>query len=80
MKIKLIFFAQLRDFFGAEREMEVENHATIQEAVSSILGGPNAEKAHALPLRFAVNERFEDEDRSLEDGDVLAVMTPMAGG
>ena len=81
MRIKIIFFAQLRDLFGSDaKEIKVEDGTTIEKVVSSILGEPNAEKARALPLRFAVNECFEDENRNLEDGDVLAVMTPMAGG
>ena len=81
MKIKVIFFAQLRDLFGSgAKEIEVEHGTTIEKVVSSILSRSNAEKARTLPLRFAVNECFENEDRSLEDGDVLAIMTPMAGG
>jgi len=80
MRIKIIFFAQLRDFFGAEREMEVANHATIKEVVSSVFDEPHAENARGFPLRFAVNECFEQQDKRLKDGDVLALMTPMAGG
>ena len=81
MKIKLIFFAQLRDLFESDsKEIEVEDGMTVKKAVSSTLSGPGAEKVRALPLRFAVNECFEDENRILHDGDVLAVMAPMAGG
>ncbi len=80
MKIKLIFFAQLRDLFGAEREMEITNNATIEEVISSVFNEPHAEGARGLPLRFAVNECFEQENKRLKDGDVLALMTPVAGG
>ncbi len=81
MRIKIIFFAQLRDLFESDaKEIEIEDGATIKMAVSSTLSGPGAEKVRALPLRFAVNECFEEGDRILHDGDVLAVMTPMAGG
>ena len=60
MRIKIIFFAQLRDLFGSDsKEIDVEDGATIIEVVSSILSESNAEKARALPLRFAVNECFE---------------------
>lgn len=81
MRIRIIFFAQLRDLFGSgAKGIDVEEGATIKTVVSSILSEPNAGKARALPLRFAVNECFEDENRNLKDGDVLAVMTPMGGG
>lgn len=81
MKVKIIFFAQLRDLFGSDtKEIETEEGATIGKVVSLLLSEPKAEKARALPLRFAVNECFEEGDRNLKDGDVLAVMTPMAGG
>jgi sulfur-carrier protein len=37
----------------------------------------------ALPLRavrFARNEEFVDEGQALDDGDVVAVIPPVAGG
>lgn len=94
VRIKIIFFAQLRDLFESDaKEIEIEDGATIKNAASSLLdkrgqrpffrGDENDKKGAVpfyLPLRFAVNECFEEGDRVLHDGDVLAVMTPMAGG
>lgn len=77
MKVKILFFAQLKDVFHTgERTVEIaDSGITVCELVGRLEGLPKA-----LPLRYAVNESFVDEDVSLRDGDVLALLPPVAGG
>lgn len=77
MIIKVLFFAHLREVFGPSRSIECVEGTSAGEAISGLLGGRGAS---ALPLRYAVNEQFEEPSRVLNEGDVVAVITPVAGG
>ena len=81
MKIKVLFFARLREIFGgSSRWVEVPEGSCVRELLE-YLTEPGAECVlKEIPLVFAVNENFETEERRLKDQDELAIMTPMSGG
>ena len=76
MKIRVLFFAQLKENFGAERVLEAPEGMTVGRLATQL----TAVAAAALPLVYAVNENFVLSDQTLQDGDTLALMTPMSGG
>ncbi|MFQ5865669.1 MAG: molybdopterin converting factor subunit 1 [bacterium] len=81
MKIKLRFFAQLRDLVHCEEtEIEIKNGATVEHLVN-ILGEryPNLRE----PLKtvsFGVNNEYASKDTILKHGDEVALLPPISGG
>ena len=81
MRIRILFFAQLRDALRTEESsVEANEGATVGEVVRSVLRDPRLDRFKELPMRFAVNEHFEELNRTLHDQDTLAFLPPVAGG
>ena len=81
MKIKVLFFARLKEIFGESScWVEVPEGSCVRELLG-YLTEPGAEYIlKEFPLIFAVNEEFETDGRRLKDRDELALMMPMSGG
>ena len=81
MKVRALFFAQLKDAFGeSERMIETQHGVTIDELVGLLMNDTCARNWKHLPFRYAVNEKFEDGRTELRDGDTLALVPPVSGG
>ncbi|MBI1977666.1 MAG: MoaD/ThiS family protein [Candidatus Omnitrophica bacterium] len=81
MKVRVLFFAQLQDVFGErERVVEIEDGITMRKFVEPLLRELKGDGWTRFPLRYAVNEKFEDGDTKLCSGDVLALIPPVSGG
>lgn len=81
MTIRLLFFAELRDLFGAsEGQLELVTGTTVEEAFKRWQALSHYPVPAELPVRFAVNEWYAEPTRMLENGDCLAVLTPVSGG
>ncbi len=90
MKVKVFFFAQLREAFGeAETSVVVEEGMTAGRLAGRLLRSVAAATSLAMtengdsgtfPLLYAVNEHFVEPEDVLKDGDTLALMTPVSGG
>ena len=79
MKIKVLFFASLKDFFGEDsRILEISESSTVEQAVER-LDDPSGFLKNS-GLLYAVNEDFENKEKILKAGDCLALMTPVSGG
>ncbi len=81
MRIDVLFFGAARERAGLSRDaLVLGDGATVAEARAA-LGERFPALAAVLPhVRFAVNERFVDAAAPLGDGDVLALIPPVAGG
>lgn len=79
MKIKILFFASLRDAAGtAEKQEEVSSGVSITELWQQVSAG-----FELLPEKVlcAVNQEYVDTDYVLKDGDVeIAFFPPVTGG
>jgi len=80
--IKVLFFAAIREIVGQDQMTLV-----VPEGVTTVRGlGTHLERTVAGlsgrlgALRWAKNEEFVDLDAPLEDGDVVALIPPVAGG
>ena len=84
MKIKVLFFAQIKEAMGeAERWMEVPEGSCVGDVAGQILPLRFAEgqdDGNSIPVIFAVNENFETREKILKESDCLAMMTPVSGG
>lgn len=82
MRIEVLYFAAVRELVGVEAERlelpapvhTVADLAAHLEAIREPLRG---RLGH---VRFAVNEAFARGDQALSDGDVVALIPPVAGG
>ena len=76
MKVRVLFFAQLRDILGMpEQSLEVGEKLTAGELANRFF-----HPAGRPPLLYAVNECFVGADHELQDSDTLALMTQVSGG
>ena len=80
MKIKILFFAELKEIFGQSRFIDIQEGSTIGEIVDLLAGESGRLYSTKTSLVYAVNENFETAETKLRNGDELALMTPMSGG
>lgn len=81
MKIKVLFFAQLREALGEqERVVEVQEEITAKKLACQLLEQAGLRSLKSLPLLYAVNEQLVTGQRVLCNQDILALMPPVAGG
>ena len=80
MRIKILFFAELKEIFGQSRLIDIEEGSTVGEVVDLLAGESNRLHSKKTSLVYAVNENFETAEKKLKNDDELALMTPLSGG
>lgn len=80
MKIKILYFAELRDALGMSEEDVETNAASIGALASELAARHDAIRARLAFLRFARNEAFASNEETIAGGDVIALLPPVAGG
>ena len=82
MKITLLYFAAIRELVGKDEEQ-----VALPAQVKTIADLARFLEQHRPPLsgrlasvRFARNESFAPSDEAITDGDVIALIPPVAGG
>jgi molybdopterin synthase sulfur carrier subunit len=78
VRVRIRFFAALRERFGAGGERDVRA-GTTAGAVWRALVAERPDLAR-MPVRFAVNASYVPASHRLDDGDELAVFPPVSGG
>lgn len=81
MKIKLKFFAQLREVIHCEEaEIEIKEGGSVGDLVL-ILGEhfPNI-REHLKTVSFGVNNEYASKDTILHEGNEVALLPPICGG
>jgi molybdopterin synthase sulfur carrier subunit len=80
MKVKVLYFSQVKDKVGKnEEEIEFEGK-TLKDLVDVLVNKyPNIEDILKRSI-FAVNESYETIDYNLQDNDTIAIITPVSGG
>ena len=82
MNVRILYFAGARDIAGVAEETCAlpEDVVTVRD-FARFVAERHAELAARMPsVRIARNERFATMDEPLADGDVLALIPPVAGG
>jgi len=83
MKIRLRFFASLRESLGSQGELELPEGSRVVDARNQLIarGAPfDTGLARHKALRAALNQTLCDESTALSDGDELAFFPPVTGG
>jgi molybdopterin converting factor subunit 1 len=78
MRVRLRFFAALREQMGPSGRRTVRPGTTV-EALWHSLVAERPELA-AVPVRFAVNEEYVPPAYQLSDDDEVAFFPPVSGG
>jgi len=80
MKIGLLFFGVLKDVVGRPAEtVDLPEGSRVRDLVLHVRGLAPLEPM--LPsLAIAVNREYADPDRTLRDGDEVALLPPVSGG
>lgn len=81
MKVRLLFFAVLRDIAGTDTQELTLSEGTRARDVWQTLRETYARLAdYAQPPMIAINETYASPDAILREGDELAFIPPVAGG
>ena len=78
MRVRLRYFAALRERFGTGEERALSAGTTVGALWESIARDqPGIRRLH---VRFAVNERYVEPTHELAEGDEVAFFPPVSGG
>lgn len=81
VRIRLLFFAVLRDIAGSDHQELVLAEGTRARDVWESLRSTHARLAdYVQPPMIAINETYASPETLLRDGDELAFIPPVAGG
>ena len=81
MKVRVQFYAQLRDLIGIrEVEFELSQHATVRELLEQIYAHQPALRAHDKTILVGAGVEFVDRDYELTADEEIAIMPPVQGG
>ena len=78
MRVRLRFFAALRERLGERSERVVPAGTTVGALWRSLVA--ERPDLDAIPVRFAVHETYVDPSHRLAEGDELAIFPPVSGG
>lgn len=81
MKVRLLYFAVLRDIAGRDaEELALPDGTTARDVWLTLRGAHAKLAAFQQPPLSAINESYASPDTILRDGDELAFIPPVAGG
>jgi len=81
VRIRCLFFAQLRDSLGAgEKNIELPEGSSVADAVAVLKENISFDDEGWRRLKYAVNEEFVLPQHLLCEGDALVLLPPASGG
>jgi molybdopterin synthase catalytic subunit len=81
MRVRLLFFAVLRDIAGrGDAELDLPEGSRPRDVWQSLRAQHAQLAAYEQPPLTAINESYASPDDVLRDGDELAFIPPVAGG
>lgn len=81
MRVRLLYFAVLRDITGKSEEVvELPEGTRALEIWSRLRRDHHQLAGYEKPPMTAVNEAYAPADQMLRDGDEVAFIPPVAGG
>ncbi len=81
MKVRLLYFAVLRDITGqSESDLDLPEGSRPREVWQRLRASYEKLAGYEQPPMAAINESYASPDAVLHDGDELAFIPPVAGG
>ena len=81
MKLRVRYFASIREFTGLrEEDVDVPNETTAEELKWRVIGMHSSLKGQEGNVLVAINGSFVEPKRILTPGDEVALFPPVSGG
>lgn len=80
MKLKLLYFSQIKDKLKKSEEIIEFNGKTLEDLINFISDIYPQSKDILTKSMVAVNENYEDKSYILKEGDTVAIIPPVSGG
>ncbi len=81
MKVRVQFYAQLRDLTGMrELDIELAEGATVRDLLENIYARQPALRLHDKSILIGAGVEFVDRNYPLKPSDEIAIMPPVQGG
>jgi MoaD family protein len=81
MKVRVQFYAQLRELIGAhELALELPQGATVRELLDEVYAQQPQLRAHHKSILIGVGVQFVGRNYKLNPGEEIAIMPPVQGG
>ena len=81
MKVRVQFYAQLRDLIGVdELKVELPRGATVRELLEKIYAQKPALRAHDKSILIGAGLEFVDRNYKVNPSKEIAIMPPVQGG
>ena len=81
MKLRVQFYAQLRDLVGVrELDIDVAGDSTIQDLLEQIYTQRPKLRAHDKSILIGAGVEFVDRNYKVKPGDEISIMPPVQGG
>lgn len=81
MQVRVLWFGALKDLLPGECErVELPDHATVEQLLTTFLGNAPGADSIAASLAIAVNRVYAAPDCELHEGDEVALLPPVSGG
>jgi molybdopterin converting factor small subunit len=81
MKVRVQFYAQLRDLIGLrDLELELPDGATVRELLEQLYVKQPALRAHDKSILIGAGLEFVDRNCKLKPGEEISIMPPVQGG
>lgn len=79
MKVRILYFARLRETLGIDEEtIEIPEGARVETLLGILKNRHQA--LNRFRLLVAVNAEYASPNRGLREGDVIALFPPVSGG
>jgi molybdopterin converting factor small subunit len=81
MKIRVQFYAQLRDLTGeAGRDVDLPPASTVRDLLEKIYADTPSLRAHDRTILIGAGVEFVGRDYQIKSGEEIAIMPPVQGG
>jgi molybdopterin converting factor small subunit len=81
MKVRVQFYAQLRDLVGkCEIDIDVAEGATVRDLLDQIYAQQPALRSHDKSILIGAGVEFVDRNYKPKPGEEISVMPPVQGG
>ena len=81
MKVRVQFYAQLRDLIGIrEVDVELAENATVHDLLEEIYSQQPALRPHDKSILIGAGVEFVNRNYKLKESEEIAIMPPVQGG
>jgi len=81
MKVRVQFYAQLRDLIGVrELEVQLAEGATVRDLLEKIYAQQPVLRAHDKSILIGAGVEFVDRKHALQPNETITIMPPVQGG